>query len=119
MCTVSAPRPTRADGCQPIVFLQCGPILYQVDAKEQAKNRGFVQFIIPRFTAFRTVSEEKGVAGLYSALAKDEQRNLMIIRDIKQALAQGRSPILLTERREHVERLAALLAPCCPNVITL
>lgn len=111
--------PTRADGCQPIVFLQCGPIRYQVDAKEQAKKRGFVQFIIPRFTAFRTAAEEKGVASMYNALEEDEQRNLMIVRDVKRALAQGRSPILLTERREHVERLAALLAPCCPNVITM
>ena len=111
--------PTRADGCQPIVFLQCGPIRYQVDAREQAKKRGFVQFIIPRFTAFRTAAEEKGVAALYNALAEDERRNLLIVRDVRQALAQGRSPILLTERREHVERLAALLAPSCPNVITM
>ena len=111
--------PTRADGCQPIVFLQCGPIRYQVDARDQAKKRGFVQFIIPRFTAFRTAVEEKGVATLYNALAEDERRNLLIVRDVKEALAHGRSPILLTERREHVERLAALLTPCCPNVITL
>ena len=34
-------------------------------------------------------------------------------------MGQGRSPILLTERREHVQRLAALLSEACPNVITL
>ncbi len=41
----------------------------------------------------------------------------MIVRDVK--LAQGRSPILLTERREYVERLAALVSEACSNVIAL
>lgn len=111
--------PTRADGHQPIVFLQCGPIRYLVDAKEQAKKRSFAHFVIPRFTAYRTAAEERGIAALYSDLAEDERRNLLIVRDVKQALKQGRSPILLTERREHVQRLAALLSETCPNVITL
>ena len=111
--------PTRADGHQPIVFLQCGPIRYLVDAKEQAKKRSFAHFVIPRFTAYRTASEERGIAVVYSNLAEDEGRNLLIVRDVKQALAQNRSPILLTERREHVERLAALLSEACPNVIAL
>lgn len=111
--------PTRADGHQPIVFLQCGPIRYLVDAKEQAKKRSFAHFVIPRFTAYRTAAEERGIAALYSDLAEDERRNLLIVRDVKQALAQGRSPILLTERREHVLRLAALLSEACPNVISL
>ena len=111
--------PTRADGHQSIVFLQCGPIRYLVDAKEQAKKRSFAHFVIPRFTAYRTAAEERGVAALYSDLAEDERRNLLIVRDVKQALKQGRCPILLTERREHVQRLAALLSEACPNVITL
>ena len=111
--------PTRSDGHHPIVFLQCGPIRYLVDAKTQAQKRDFVQFVIPRFTAFRTAAEERGIAALYTDLAEDERRNLLILRDVKTALEQGRSPILLTERREHVQRLAALLAPYCVNVISL
>ena len=75
--------------------------------------------MIPRFTACRTAAEERGIAALYSDLAEDERRNLLIVRDVKQALKQGRSPILLTERREHVQRLAALLSEACPSVITL
>ena len=111
--------PTRADGHQPIIFLQCGPIRYQVDAKEQAKRRSFVHFVIPRFTSYRTTAETQGIAALYSDLAEDERRNLLIVRDVKLALKQDRSPSLLTERREHVQRLAALLSEACPNVIKL
>ncbi len=111
--------PTRADGHHPIIFLQCGPIRYRVDAKEQAQKRSFAHFVIPRFTSYRTAAEDRGIAALYTDLAEDERRNLLIVRDVKQALAQGRSPILLTERREHVQRLAALLSEACPNVISL
>lgn len=111
--------PTRADGHHPIIFFQCGPIRYRVDAKEQAQKRSFAHFVIPRFTSYRTAAEDRGIAALYTDLAEDERRNLLIVRDVKQALAQGRSPILLTERREHVQRLAALLSEACPNVISL
>jgi len=112
--------PTRQDGHHPIVFLQCGPIRYLVDAKAQAGKHSFTHFIVPRFTAYRTaVSEERGIAALYSDLTDNEQRNAMIVKDTKEALTEGRSPILLTERREHVERLAALLRTSCPNVVTL
>ena len=112
--------PTRQDGHHPIVFMQCGPIRYVVDAKEQAEKRSFVHYVIPRFTAYRcSTAEEKGITGLYGDLAENEQRNALIVRDAKEALAEGRSPILLTERREHVDRLSALLAPHCPNTVTL
>lgn len=111
--------PTRQDGHHPIVFMQCGPIRYRVDAKEQAAKRSFTQFIVPRFTQYRTAAEEKGIAAIYSDLAESEQRNLLIIRDVKAVLKQGKSPILLTERRDHVLRLSALLSSHCQNVIAL
>ena len=119
VCGLSA-TPTRQDGHHPIVLMQCGPIRYLVDAKEQAAKHDFLHYIVPRFTAFRTsVAEEKGIAALYSDLAGDERRNALIVEDTKSVLSQGRSPILLTERREHVERLAALIRPFCQNVFTL
>lgn len=112
--------PTRQDGHHPIVFMQCGPIRYQVDAKEQAGKHSFSHFVIPRFTSYRTATaEERGIAALYSDLAEDERRNALIVKDVREALSEGRSPILLTERREHVERLAALLKADCRNVVTL
>jgi superfamily II DNA or RNA helicase len=52
-------------------------------------------------------------------LAEDEYRNLFIVKDVIEALKEGRSPIILTSRTVHVEILANLLKPHCPNVITL
>ena len=45
--------PTRKDGHHPIIFMQCGGIRYQVDAKSEAEKRPFDHYIIPRFTGFR------------------------------------------------------------------
>ncbi len=111
--------PTRADGLHPIVFFQCGPIRHRVDAKEQARQRNLQQFVIPRFTTSRTAFPEKGIAALYTDLAAQGGRNQRIVQDVKEALAEGRSPILLTERREHVEQLASLLSSSCEHVISL
>jgi transcription-repair coupling factor (superfamily II helicase) len=50
--------PIRQDGHHPIIFMQCGPIRYRVDAKEQAEKRMFEHYLIPRFTSFRNLSDE-------------------------------------------------------------
>ena len=44
---------TRKDGHHPIIFMQCGPIRYRVDAKKQAAVRPFAHRVIVKKTAFR------------------------------------------------------------------
>ena len=44
--------PERPDGHQPIIFMQCGPIRYKVDAKSQAAQCEFDRYIIPSFTKY-------------------------------------------------------------------
>ena len=111
--------PTRQDGHQPIIHMQCGPIRYQVDAKEQAQKRTFDHYLLPRFTTYRSVTTDKGIAAVYTDLAENEMRNAYIIKDVLEALSNGRTPIILTERREHVLLLADRLAGKCKNIITL
>ena len=111
--------PVRQDGHHPIIFMQCGPIRYRVNAKEQAEKRAFEHYLIPRFTSYRSVNTDKGIATIYRDLAENEIRNAQIIRDVVKALQQGRCPIILTERREHVLLLQERLSGHCKNVITL
>ena len=56
---------------------------------------------------------------IYQALVHDEQRNRFILDDIKQALAEGRSPIVLTERKEHVLLLAEQIKAFAKNVFVM
>lgn len=111
--------PTRSDGHHPIIFMQCGPIRYRVDAKAQAEKRAFEHYLIPRFTSYRSVDTDKGIAAVYKELSENEIRNLYIVKDVVEALNQGRTPIILTERREHVLLLAERLSGHCKNIITL
>ena len=112
--------PTRQDGHHPIIFMQCGAIRYRVDAKEQAGKRSFEHYLIPRFTNTRYPAEEKtSITEVYKKLSENEIRNNMIVSDVVEALKEGRNPIVLTERREHVVLLAERLSCCCKNVIQL
>lgn len=111
--------PTRQDGHQPIIYMQCGPIRYCVDAKSQAEKQTFAHYLIPRFTAYRSASMDKGIAALYTDLAANEMRNACIVKDVTEALQSGKTPIVLTERREHVQLLAQRLSGCCKNIVTL
>lgn len=110
--------PTRQDGHHPIIFMQCGPIRYRVDAKAQADKREFEHCLIPRFTSFRNISDDN-ITALYKKLSDDAMRNNLIVNDVAAAIKNGRTPIILTERREHVAVLAELLKPYCDNVITI
>jgi hypothetical protein len=54
---------------------------------------------------------------LYDELVADETRNRLICDDIIQATREGRSPIVLTERNEHLDRLTAAMSSvrCAPT----
>lgn len=110
--------PTRQDGMTPIVFMQCGPIRYKSDAKAQMSRQSFSRILIPRFTPFRAI-EEKGALQYLGDLANDRARNELIVQDIVSELNEGRTPIVLTKRKDHISILADMLAPYCRNVILL
>jgi len=113
--------PVRKDGHHPIVIMQCGPIRFRVDAKNQAKIRPFNHVVIPRFTNLEIPIAVKNleIQDVYASLITDEERNNMIFDDLLKALDEGRSPILLTERTTHVEYFAERLKGFAKNVIVL
>lgn len=114
---------TRKDGHHPIVFMQCGAVRHQVSAKKQALARPFEHYVTQRHTVFMTPENNFPVTlsihDVYQALVVDVERNQFIIEDIKKALAQGRSPLILTERREHVMLLAEQISKFAKNVVVM
>ena len=110
----------RKDGHQPIIFMQCGPIRYSADAKTQMASQTFARLLIPRFTSYRELTDEKSTyARMVQNMSEDENRNSLIIDDVCEILKEGRSPIILTNLTAHVETLANALTPHCKHVITL
>lgn len=111
--------PIRKDGHQPIIFMQCGPIRYQA-GKQLPQQSAIARVLVPRFTAYRHIAEEPiTFPRLTDCLIADEARNMLIVSDVKKAIAEGRTPIVLTSRTSHVEILAQKLSGCSQYVITL
>ena len=111
--------PTRHDGMTPIVFMQCGPIRYKSDAKAQMARQSFSRVLIPRFTSFRAIEEKGNGLQYLGDLANDRARNELIVQDVVSELNKGRTPIILTKRKDHISILADMLAPYCRNVVKL
>lgn len=112
--------PIRKDGHQPIIFMQCGPIRFSTDAKSQIAKQSFDRFLIPRFTSYNSILEDRlSIATLYKYLSEDEIRNNLIVEDICKAVNAGRTPIILTNRTAHVSVLAEKLKATIKNVISL
>ena len=110
----------RKDGHQPIIFMQCGLIRYSADAKVQMATQSFTRLLVPRFTSYRELADEKSTyVRMVQKMAEDENRNRIIMDDVCDALEAGRSPIVLTSLTAHVETLAKALTPHCKHVITL
>ena len=114
----------RKDGHHPIIFMQCGPIRYRVDDRSQAERRPFDHKVIIRPTNFCLPPHLQNVTSppiqeVYDMLARDEERNRLIIEDVVSAVQAKRFPVLLTERREHLDSLASLLSQHIQNVIVM
>jgi hypothetical protein len=101
--------------------MQCGPIRHRVDARRQAAARPFSHKVVHRRTDFHIAhndsTERVPIQDLHRALASDESRNAMIFDNVLTALEAGRSPVVLTERKDHLALLAERLARFARNVI--
>jgi superfamily II DNA or RNA helicase len=101
----------RGDGKEPVVFMQCGPIRHRTTAEQQAAERGIRQTVLQKRTATILpaevpVDDPNALQAIHKALAEDAERNEQIFDDVIVALSKGRSPIVISERRDHLEWLA-------------
>ena len=115
---------TRKDGHHPIIFMQCGSVRHRVDAKQQANARPFSHHVIVRPTGLRSMAEPNPdrrleYQNLCAEIIRSDRRNAMIRDDVAAALREGRSPLVLTERTEHVAVLRELIRPHTSHLIVL
>ena len=114
----------RKDGHHPIIAMQCGPVRYRVDAKDQAELRPFRHTVVVRSTSFRSrevLDDDQRVQFMRfcDAIIQDEARNQMIVGDVWRAVEEGRSPLVLTERTDHLDLLEELLSDAVRHLIVL
>ena len=112
--------PQRRDGRHPIGEMQLGPVRFKVDSKTQSAQRPFIHKLVVRETGFQQPNGTKDrIQDLYATLATDPVRNTSIVNDVIAAIQEGRSPILLTERKDHLDYLANRLHGFVRHLIVL
>jgi superfamily II DNA or RNA helicase len=118
----------RQDGHHPIVIMQCGPIRFRTDARQDAANRPFTHtvevchtpFSIPALPALaEDAINETPIQDVFRHITEDETRNVMIAEKALSALRAGRSPVLLTERRQHLDWFQAYLQDKVERLVVL
>ena len=114
----------RKDGHHPIVFMQCGPVRHRVDARSHAIESGLRHRARERCTEFTlpeslAMTERPSMPAIYAALARDGTRNDLIFDDVLKSLEAKRSPIVLTERKDHLECLRQRFSRFARNVVVL
>lgn len=114
----------RKDGHHPIIVMQCGPVRHRVNAKAQAAARPFEHYVLVQPTAFRpqkSPDADKRVEfqNLYQELIDDERRTRRICDDVIESVGSGRSPLVLTERNDHLDRLEHGIASGVRHLVVL
>lgn len=111
--------PYRRDGHQPIIHMQCGPISHRIRHKDLSAHIS-ASWVIPRETDFEHVwNDDIQIQDVSSRMIEDTERNAQIVEDVLTTLDEGRFPLILTERREHLETLARLLDGKVENLFQL
>lgn len=101
--------PTRKDGWHKIIYMQCGDIRVRVSNRELKQNREMEHEVIVKKTNYKYIPiEEKDkiqISKILNDMCSNTFRNSIIIEDIKKSIEEGRIPIVLTERVEHLKIL--------------
>lgn len=117
----------RKDGRHPLIYMQFGQVRYKVDPRQMIAESGMAHIYRQRRTPFTFPpdlaealrSGEASPQEVYRALAEDDARNYMIFDDVLRSMDRGRSPVVLTTRKDHLEDLYERFKPHVKNVVVL
>ena len=113
--------PYRRDGHQPIITMQCGPVRHIVSLPSAREEEALGRRVIRRDTAFdpSALPTQASIQEIYGALANDDDRLGLVIADIRELVREDRALVVLTERREHLDRIAEAIGDEIPNLVVL
>lgn len=94
----------RKDGKERIVLMQLGPVCYK-DLSKVTSDLEHKVYIQETGIAVGNLKDEHTTNELYDYLCSNPLRNMQIVMDIRNCLDENRYPIILTERKEHMELL--------------
>ena len=112
--------PKRGDSLEKIIYMLLGPVRHSYTAKERAKEQGIGHYVYPRFTKVIDTNETMNdINAAYNLISNNKIRNEMIVNDTRQAIADGRTPLILTRYKEHAKNLLDSLSGAADYVFLL
>ena len=112
--------PGRSDKLDDIVYMMLGEVRHKYTAKEQADEQGIERLLVPRFTrVVNATGEELDIIKADKLIVDNAVRNEQIKEDVKAAIASGRTPLILTKLKKHVDVLKDVLRDCANHVFVI
>jgi superfamily II DNA or RNA helicase len=102
--------PVRKDGLEKLLYLQCGPIRYTIQAASDDAAPRKVYVRRSSFHMPEVLGQHPPIHAVWGALVADDGRAKQIAGDIRASLDEGRCPLVLSDRKAHLDKLEAELA---------
>ncbi len=104
--------PDRQDGHQKIIFMLVGSVRHKVQSDHS--NKFEQQVVITQIDLeppkeLMLADNRPHISAVYRWLSGNRRRSEIIISDVAKVVAEGKFPLVLTERREHAELMSQLL----------
>ena len=115
--------PKRGDGLEKINYMLIGPIRYSYTTKEKAKEQGIQHLVYPRFTLTvpprGVITDKMHPNEAYEIIHNNDVRDEQIIEDVKNCVAAGRTPVVLSRYKDHSEKFYERLKSYADHVFLM
>lgn len=111
--------PERTDQLDQSVLMAIGPIRYEYSEAQKAQERGLARIIKLRCSYIRLFEEDLHFTEITRKVFENDLRNEQIAKDVKEAVWQGRTPMVLTHSKEHARVLKNKLHDSADHVFLL
>ena len=101
--------PVRKDGLERLLHLQCGPIRHAIHLSPDDAAPRIAYVRRSSFQVPEILGPQPPIHLVWEALVADIGRTKQIVADIRASLDEGRCPLVLSDRRAHLDKLEAEL----------
>ncbi len=97
--------PHRKDGLEAILFQQCGPVRHEIVSADEGELEKTVTIFETGYRSPSEVGPKPAYHVLIHSLVNDAERNNRIATDVVKALSAKQFPLLISDRKEHLDTL--------------
>jgi superfamily II DNA or RNA helicase len=108
--------PYRKDGLEKILFQQCGPIRHEMKLSDRVNLIKIVHFYETGFKIPEELGQKPPYHLLIQHLVTDLKRNQIIADLAVNAINKNRVPILISDRKDHLDLLSNLISTKSPEL---